>query len=182
MPECAIVVVAVVQQGRSWARRATAVITLRKIILDSSLVKRPAFCPVLRLTLLATTRRIGYHFFMPRFILTVMCCLALATPAWAGFDEGMAAYQRGEYETALREFLPLAEQGDAAAQNNLGVMYDNGEGVPQDDAEAVRWYRKAAEHGNATAQYNLGDRYRLGLGVPQDDAVQWYSRRTMLRR
>jgi hypothetical protein len=71
---------------------------------------------------------------------------------------------------------PLAEQGVALAQNNLGVMYAKGRGVPQDDAEAVKWYRLAAEQGNADAQYNLGVMYEKGEGVPQDyaEAVKWY--------
>ena len=57
-----------------------------------------------------------------------------------------------------------------SAQFNLGLMYDKGEGVPQDDAEAVRWYRLAAEQGHAEAQANLGWMYDAGRGVPQDDA------------
>ena len=69
-----------------------------------------------------------------------------------------------------------AEQGDAAAQINLGVMYAEGRGVPQDDAEAVRWFRLAAEQRDAEAQFNLGVMYYAGRGVPQDDAeaVRWY--------
>ena len=69
-----------------------------------------------------------------------------------------------------------AEQGDAVAQFNLGVMYANGEGVPEDDVEAVRWYRMAAEQGLAMAQSNLGAVYANGEGVPEDDAeaVRWY--------
>ena len=62
-----------------------------------------------------------------------------------------------------------AEQGDASAQNRLGIMYADGLGVPQDDAEAARLYRLAAEQGNAPAQYNLGVMYDAGRGVPQDD-------------
>ena len=56
-------------------------------------------------------------------------------------------------------------------------MYDNGEGVPQDDAKAVKWYRKAAEQGNADAQFFLGFMYDAGRGVPQDDAQahMWYN-------
>ncbi len=102
--------------------------------------------------------------------------LGLKAPAWAGFDEATAAYQRGDYATALREWRPLAEQGVADAQYNLGVMYGEGLGVPQDYAEAVGWWRKAAEQGNAKAQYNLGLMYRKGQGVPQDDAraVKWF--------
>ncbi len=102
--------------------------------------------------------------------------VVLAPPAWAGFDEGAAAYLRGDYATAQREWRPLAEQGDAAAQFALGVMYDNGLGVTQDYAEAVKWYRKAAEQGNAGAQYNLALMYSKGLGVTQDyaEAARWY--------
>ena len=69
-----------------------------------------------------------------------------------------------------------AEEGDALAQVNLGVMYENGRGVPEDDAEAVRWFRLAAEQGNAFSQSNLGVKYLNGEGVPQDDAeaVRWW--------
>ena len=70
-----------------------------------------------------------------------------------------------------------ADQGDAAAQYNLGVMYDNGQGVPQDYAEAVRWYRKAADQGDASAQYNLGRLYADGQGVRKDyvQALKWFN-------
>ena len=81
---------------------------------------------------------------MVRLLLALLCCLALATPAWAGFDEGMAAFKRGHYKTALREWRPLAEQGDACAQNGLGKIYRSGLGVPEDYAEALKWYRLAA--------------------------------------
>jgi TPR repeat protein len=81
-----------------------------------------------------------------------------------------------DFQAASQEWRPLAEQGNATAQYNLGFMYNNGEGVPQDDAEAVKWYRLAAEQGNAGAQKNLGVMYQIGKGVPQDDAeaVKWY--------
>ena len=103
--------------------------------------------------------------------------LGLTAQAWAGWDEGQAAYQRGDYATALREFRPLAEQGNALAQNKLGYMYRNGIGVTQDYAEAVKWYRKAAEQGYAKAQFNLGIMYDNGLGVPQDyaQAHMWFN-------
>ncbi len=80
----------------------------------------------------------------------------------------MAAYQRGDYATAIRELRLLCEQGNANAQFSLGAMYRNGLGVTQDCAEAVGWWRKAAEQGNAKAQYNLGFMYSSGKGVPQD--------------
>ena len=106
--------------------------------------------------------------------------LGLTAPAWAGWDEGVVAYKRGDYATALREWRPLAEQGNAKAQNNLGLMYDTGLGVTQNYAEAVKWYSKAAEQGNAKAQNNLGLMYERGLGVTQDDAeaVKWYRKAT----
>ncbi len=102
--------------------------------------------------------------------------LGLTAPAWAGWDEGVAAAKRGDYATALREWRPLAEQGVAKAQFNLGFMYRNGLGVPQDTAEAVKWYGKAAEQGNADAQVNLGSMYSNGQGVPEDhaEAAKWF--------
>ena len=82
----------------------------------------------------------------------------------------------GLAHTALREWRPLAEQGNANAQFFLGVMYDKGQGVRQDLREAARWFRKAAEQGHAEAQFNLGAMYDNGQGVPQDDAeaVKWF--------
>ena len=65
----------------------------------------------------------------------------------------------------MRLWKPLAEQGSASAQYNLGVMYDEGEGVPEDDKQAVKWYRLAAEQGLADAQTNLGLMYDNGQGV-----------------
>jgi TPR repeat protein len=75
-----------------------------------------------------------------------------------------------------------AEAGDAAAQYNLGVMYADGLGVPQDDAEAVRWFRLVADQGHAGAQRNLGLAYALSQGVPQDyaQAVSWYRKAALV--
>ncbi len=102
--------------------------------------------------------------------------LGLTAPAWAGWDEAEAAYARGDYATAIREWRLFAKQGYAKAQNNLGFMYRSGKGVPQGYAEAMNWYRKAARQGYATAQNNLGFIYRNGEGVPKDyaEAVRWY--------
>ena len=74
----------------------------------------------------------------------------------APFEDGIAAYGRGDFPAALRLIRPLAERGHASARAALGVMYGAGRGVPQDDAEALRWYRLAAEEGEALAQFNLG--------------------------
>ena len=112
---------------------------------------------------------------LPVLLLTLL----VGNPASsADFQKGFDAYERGDYATALREWTPLAEQGDARAQYNLGLMYYNGYGVLQDYKTAVKWYRLAAEQGDADAQSNLGVMYEKGRGVPQDDktAVKWYTR------
>ena len=57
------------------------------------------------------------------------------------FENGFEAYERGDFSNAMRMFRLVAEQGDSAAQYNLGFIYDNGQGVPQNDKEAVKWYR-----------------------------------------
>ncbi len=87
------------------------------------------------------------------------------------------AYLHGDYGTAYKELLYLAEAGDARAQYDLGVMYDTGRGVPQSNEEALKWYRMAAEQGEARALYNLGLMYANGQGVPQDyvQAYFWIS-------
>jgi TPR repeat protein len=94
----------------------------------------------------------------------------------ADFQRGLTAARSGDYATALREWKPLAKQGDANAQFNLGVMYKKGQGVPQNNKTALKWYRLAAEQGNARAQSKLGLMYKTGKGVPQDykTAVKWY--------
>ncbi len=79
--------------------------------------------------------------------------------------------------TALRLWRPLAAQGHAYAQYNLGGMYHEGQGVPRDYAEAVKWYRKAAKQGYSQAQFNVGVMYGEGTGVPQNNvqAHMWFS-------
>ena len=74
-----------------------------------------------------------------RFILTIITLVLFTTPSWsADFYKGFLAYNNGDYATALEEWTPLAEQGDAQAQSFLGVMYDNGEGVLQDYKTAAK--------------------------------------------
>ena len=75
----------------------------------------------------------------------------------------------------LAEIRCLAEQGNAEAQFSLGFRYDEGEGVPRDSQEAVKWWRKAAEQGHDQAQFNLGDMYARGDGVSEDktEAMKW---------
>lgn len=104
---------------------------------------------------------------MMRMILVLLAML-WAMAAFADFKAGMVAYERGDYATALREWWPLAEQNNASAQSNLGLIYSQGRGVTQDYVEAAKWYRKAAEQGHVIAQSNLALMYAYGKGVPQD--------------
>jgi hypothetical protein len=87
-------------------------------------------------------------------------------------NESILELAKTEFERTLK----LAKTGAAEAQTNLGVMYHEGTGVPQDHVEAVKWFRMAAEQEYAAAQYNLGVMYRDGTGVPQDhvEAVKWF--------
>jgi len=71
-------------------------------------------------------------------------------------EDGIAAAERGDYAAALRLWRPLAEEGDAQAQFNLGKMCHDGLGVAQDYKEAVKWYRLSAEQGLAPAQNSIG--------------------------
>ena len=85
---------------------------------------------------------------MTRILLALAVAVICAAPAWAGFEEGMAAYERGDYAATVNEWRPLAEQGDPRAQHHLGWLYIIGHGVPQNYEEAVHWFRKAAEQGD----------------------------------
>jgi TPR repeat protein len=110
-------------------------------------------------------------------IAATLMMLSLAAPVAAGpLEDGSAAYDRGDFATALRLFHLLADQGNALAQFNLGFMYSNGRGVTQNDAEAVKWYRLAADQNDAIAQSNLGDMYSYGRSVPKDyvRAQMWF--------
>ena len=108
--------------------------------------------------------------------LTATLCLTLAVLLGSAgvsvsqdFQVGLDAARKGDFATALREWTPLAEQGDDAAQFNLGLMYRNGLGVLQDYKTAMKWFTLAAEQGVANAQSNLGVMYNQGEGVIQDD-------------
>jgi len=91
-------------------------------------------------------------------------------------DAGLAAADAGNFEKARQIWLAEAAKGSPSAQNNLGVLYAKGQGVPRDYREAAKWFRLAAEQGDPAAQSNLGIFYAKGQGVPQDDqqAVKWF--------
>lgn len=88
------------------------------------------------------------------------------------------AYDRADYATALKVWLPQAEAGSAEAQNNVGQIYERGSGLPPDYSTAALWYRKAAEQNYSQAAINLGSLYEKGLGVTRDatEALNWYRR------
>lgn len=113
----------------------------------------------------------------------ILLCVALASCALhsqrmygdyvTAYYEGMAAYERSDYVTAMTIFKQLAIDGDALSQLYVGSMYERGEGVAKDEARAVRWYLKSAEQGNVDAQMNLAEMYSHGAGIDRDD-VQAY--------
>ncbi len=91
-------------------------------------------------------------------------------------EAGLAAARAGDMQAAWDIWKPLADAGDARAQSNIGVMYDNGDVVAEDDAEAVRWFRLSAEGGFPTGQFNLAVMYKGGTGAEQNltTALRWY--------
>ena len=120
---------------------------------------------------LATTLRLA----LPCLTLAVL--LGGAGLGWAAdFKKGADAYKRGDYAAALKEWKPLAKQGNAKAQIRLGWMYYLGDGVPKDVRIGLRWWHHAAARRNAEAQNNLGVVYANGYGVLQDykTALKWY--------
>ena len=109
--------------------------------------------------------------------LATVLFLVLKTLAAPDYQKGLEAYNVGDYATALKEWRPLAEQGDMVAQKELGNMYRNGQGVPHNNITAARWVRLSAEQGYAEAQKTLARYYEYGSGVPRDyaEALRWYS-------
>jgi TPR repeat protein len=109
---------------------------------------------------------------------TLLITLALCVgTVWAGdFEDGEAAILKGEKKVALDKYKRAAAQGDVRAYVLLGHIYDWGQGVAEDHAEAARWFRLAAIKGNASGQFNIGFMYAKGRGVVQDysEAVRWY--------
>jgi TPR repeat protein len=108
--------------------------------------------------------------------LAISLGLILLTAFAADFQSGLDAYDKGDFATALKEWRPLAEQGDANAQYNLGLLYARGQGVAQDYAQALAWYQKAAEQDVPAAEYNLGVMYANGQGVTANaaEAKKWF--------
>jgi uncharacterized protein len=122
-------------------------------------MRKPSLCPT-RLMLTAALMLTG---------------VVTSVPAFADFQAGLDAYQKGDYVGAVKEWRPLADGGDAVAQYNLGLLYLDGHGVPQSPMEASNWFRRAAEQDYTAAQHNLGAMYASGQGVKRDfvQAYKW---------
>jgi TPR repeat protein len=93
--------------------------------------------------------------FLRRALGLLMLVSVPCSPAWASYDDGVAAYQHGRFDLAIKAFGDAAARGDARAKRSLGLMHERGEGVPRDVAMAAEWYRKALALGLESAQYNL---------------------------
>lgn len=107
--------------------------------------------------------------------LTLILLWANGAAIAADVNKGLQAYKAGDYKTALSQWIPFADSGNASAQSNLGFMYERGHGVPQNYNAAAKWYTLAAEQGDIVAQFNLGGLYDAGKGVVENDktAVKW---------
>jgi len=111
-----------------------------------------------------------------RILFAILLVAVLASPANAqNFKVGLDAYDRGDFKTALKEWQPLAERGDARAQFNLGIIHFTAQGVPHDPIKTVEWYRAAADQGYGPAQAGLAFMYDTGQGVLQNyiQAYKW---------
>ena len=109
--------------------------------------------------------------------LVISTLMMVAIPAFANdFQEGLDAIYETNYKKAMRKLMPLAESGHAAAQYNIGVMHEWGNGVPQDNSQALRWYKRSAERFHKDAQNNLGALYSKGEGTEQNfiEALKWF--------
>ena len=109
-------------------------------------------------------------------LLTLLCCFAVAPRAAAGALEASEAFKQGDYPGVRSACEEAAKSGDARCQNYLGLLYAEGKGVKEDQAEAVHWFQLAAEQGNGYAACNLAFAYEKGEGVAKDpaQAEKWY--------
>lgn len=134
--------------------------------------------PVVAATALTAGSKLGQIGNMNRFIvmLVILLSAVAAKPATAGFQEGLAAAERGDYATALKEWRRLAEKGHSGALFNLGLMYANGRGVERNEEWAALLFRQAAELDHSFAQMNLAVALRAGKGVPKnhEESVIWF--------
>ncbi len=98
-------------------------------------------------------------------LILLVFAMGFQTMAFAGLDEGLAAINAKNYKLALEELKPLADNGDVLAQTNLGIMYENGQGVARDYMQATELFLKAAQKGDETALYNIVAMHGADYGV-----------------
>jgi TPR repeat protein len=111
------------------------------------------------------------------YMVALSMALSIAGTALADpLDAATAAFNQGDYEGALRLLQPLAQEGNRGAQYNLGMMYNEGRGVPRNSAEALKWFQRAADQGDREAQRDLAYLYKHGDGIPRNnvEAFKWY--------
>ena len=105
----------------------------------------------------------------------MLLLLASAAAKAENYNDGFIAAEKGDYKSALQYWGPLADQGNAAAQFNVGTLYHGGLGVNLDEAKAIEWYKKSAKNGYHKAQEYLSAGYREGwFGLPKDKAKADY--------
>ncbi len=98
--------------------------------------------------------------------------LVMSATSWAGdFENGLAAFNEGDYSKAELLLQSAAAQGDPRAMNVLASIFEEGLGVQKNYKEAISWYKLAADQGHAEAQFRLGDLYHMGLGTLQDNIM-----------
>ena len=114
---------------------------------------------------------------MPIVVVAALPLIFFLEIVSADFTKGQDAYNSGDYQTAISEWQPLADEGNAEGQFGMGLIYGNGFGADLNDDLALKWYGAAAEQGHADAQCNLAVMHANGWGVPQSDkaAFDWYS-------
>jgi TPR repeat protein len=115
------------------------------------------------------------------FCRIALCMLLLTGVAQAApLEDALLQYDNGKYEEAAKVLVPLAERGDAVAQERLGIMYFYGRGVPEDETRAMQWARRSADQGNIDAMYFVGTMYVFGDKIPKtvtepdQEAAQWF--------
>ncbi|HEY9163544.1 MAG TPA: tetratricopeptide repeat protein [Magnetovibrio sp.] len=111
------------------------------------------------------------------FAITLLVVLAAPPVQSADYQRGVEASLRRDFAAAYQEWEPLARQGDASSQFQLGWLYIEGNGVAQDVKQGIEWYTRSAQQGYAFAQTALGRIYENGTGVQKNDpvALMWYS-------
>lgn len=114
---------------------------------------------------------------MHKSLILALLALTIGEASADPLEDGARYFRQADYSHALSSWRPLATQGNPVAQNDLGIMYLDGKGVPQNISEAVRFLSLSAAAGSSLGQNNLGGLYRDGKGVPRDyvRAAQWFS-------